>query len=94
MYSLAPLRPKRRKTWLPSVKKGRFSSKKVSNAVRFTTAGSTSTWPKSGLRAPTSVIPLETPYLKSRPAPPKKREPSFQGFPAFAGATDSARPDT
>src|SRR2546426_11961654 len=33
----------------PSTKKGRRSSKKVSNADRFTTAGSTSTCPKSGL---------------------------------------------
>ncbi len=94
MYSLAPLRPKRRKTWLPSVKNGRFSSKKVSKAVRLTTAGSTSTCPKSGLTAPTRAMPVPTPYRKSRPAPPKTREPSLNGFPADGGATYSARPDT
>ena len=33
----------------PSTKNGRRSSRNVSNAERFTTAGSTSTWPKSGL---------------------------------------------
>ena len=66
---MAPLLPKRRNTWLPSVKNGRFSSKKVSKAVRFTTAGSTSTWPKSGFTAPTSVMPVPRPYSRSRPTP-------------------------
>ena len=46
---LAPLRPKLANTFAPSMKNGRRSSKKVSNCVRLTTAGSTSTWPKSGL---------------------------------------------
>lgn len=32
----------------PSTKKGRFSGKKGSKRVRFSTAWSTSTWPKSG----------------------------------------------
>ncbi len=33
----------------PSTKNGRRSEKNVSNAERLTTAGSASTWPKSGL---------------------------------------------
>ena len=41
------------------------------DAVRLTTAGSTSTWPKTGFTAPTSASPVPTPYLKSSPAPPK-----------------------
>jgi hypothetical protein len=52
---------------LPSTKKGRFSAKYVSNAVRFTTAGSTSTWPKSGLTEPVSVRFEVSKYLKSTP---------------------------
>src|SRR5665213_1196181 len=39
----------------PSMKNVRFSGKKVSNAERLSTAGSTSTWPKSGLIVASSV---------------------------------------
>src|SRR6266852_5831558 len=49
------LKPPSPKYPAPSTKKGRFSSKNVSNADRFTTAGSTSTWPKSGLTVALSV---------------------------------------
>ena len=41
----------------PSTKNGRFSSKNTSNAERFTTAGSTSTCPKSGFTVAVSVSP-------------------------------------
>ena len=53
---------------LPSTKNGRFSGKKVSNADRFTTAGSTSTWPKSGFTVPVSVSPAGSPTRTSAPA--------------------------
>src|ERR1041384_7387477 len=43
------LNPPRPKYPAPSTKNGRFSSKNVSKAERLTTAGSTSTCPKSGL---------------------------------------------
>ena len=55
-------------TFAPSVKNGRFSGKNVSNCVRFRTAGSTSTWPKSGLIVPVSVRLDDRPYLRSTPA--------------------------
>jgi hypothetical protein len=53
----------------PSTKNGRRSGKKVSNALRFTTAGSTSTWPKSGLKVALSVRLLVMPYFTSSPTP-------------------------
>ncbi len=37
------------KIWMPSRKKGRRSRRKVSKTPRLSTAGSPSTWPKSGL---------------------------------------------
>ena len=54
----------------PSTKKGRRSGKNVSNASRFTTAGSASTWPKSGLTVPVNVRPGRTAYFRSRPTEP------------------------
>ena len=51
----------------PSTKNGRRSEKKVSNAERFTTAGSASTCPKSGLTVVVSVSPGVTAYFASRP---------------------------
>src|SRR6478672_6314189 len=42
-------------TCAPSTKNGRFSGKKVSNADRLSTAGSTSTCPKSGFNVASSV---------------------------------------
>src|SRR5712691_8708604 len=49
------------------MKNGRRSAKKVSNADRFTTAGSASTCPKSGLIVDVSVRPGVSAYLRSRP---------------------------
>ena len=51
----------------PSWKNGRRSSKRTSNAVRFSTAGSASTWPKSGLIVASSVRFSLMPYLMSSP---------------------------
>src|ERR1051325_4459721 len=50
------------------MKNGRFSGKKVSKAVRFTTAGSTSTCPKSGLKVASRVRFEVSRYLRSAPA--------------------------
>jgi hypothetical protein len=58
----------KRKTLAPSVKNGRFSVNDVSNCERLMTAGSTSTWPKSGLIVPVSVSVDVRPYFTSRPA--------------------------
>ncbi len=86
--------PKLVKMLAPSVKNGRRSSKNVSNCVRFTTAGSTSTWPKSGLIAAFSVRLLDTPYLRSRPPDANPRDPSLKGEPSEAGLMNSPRPVT
>src|SRR5438093_1196210 len=51
----------------PSTKNGRRSEKNVSNPLRFTTAGSASTWPKSGLTVPVSVRPAPSLYFRSKP---------------------------
>ncbi len=51
----------------PSTKKGRFSWKRVSKAVRLTTAGSTSTWPKSGLMVAPRVRLELSPVLQVEP---------------------------
>src|SRR5438270_9445474 len=51
----------------PSTKNGRRSEKKVSNALRLTTAGSASTWPKSGLIVVVSVSPGVSAYFASTP---------------------------
>ena len=50
-----------------SMKKGRFSSKNSSLAERFTLAGSTSTWPKSGFTVALSRMLLVSVYLRSPP---------------------------
>ena len=52
---------------LPSTKKGRFSWKEVSNGERLRTAGSASTWPKSGCTVAFSVRSDVMPYLRSAP---------------------------
>jgi hypothetical protein len=51
----------------PSTKNGRRSVKNVSNALRFTTAGSASTWPKSGLIVDVNVSPGVSAYFMSIP---------------------------
>src|SRR6476619_3670051 len=50
------------------MKNGRFSSKKVSKALRFTTDGSASTCPKSGFTVASSVRFDVMPYFTSAPA--------------------------
>jgi hypothetical protein len=61
----------KRKMSAPSVKKGRRSLRKVSNALRFTSDGSASTCPKSGLKVASSVRLEVTPYLTSSPTEPR-----------------------
>ena len=57
---------------LSSRKNGRFSGKNVSKTDRFSTAGSCSTCPKSGLNVADSVAPVPSPIRASSPvaAPP------------------------
>ena len=66
------------------MKNGRFSSKNVSNTVRLTTAGSTSTWPKSGFTVASIVMLLEKPHFRSRPALADPVRPSLNGSPGSA----------
>src|SRR4051812_4313168 len=68
------------------MKNGRFSGKNVSNADRLTTAGSTSTCPKSGLIAPVRVSPRGSATLKSAPTDGDVALARANGFPATAGA--------
>ena len=51
----------------PWTKNGRRSWKNVSNAVRLSTPGSASTWPKSGLIVASSFRFDATRYLRSPP---------------------------
>src|SRR5438876_4085548 len=60
--------PPKSNTCSPSTKNGRFSGKNVSNAERFSTAGSTSTCPKSGLIVALSVRFDVTRSRRSSPA--------------------------
>src|SRR3990172_3506886 len=53
----------------PSTKNGRFSWKKDSTSERLITAGSTSTWPKSGLIVAFNVRLLPNPAWRSAPKP-------------------------
>lgn len=53
-----------------SVKNGRFSEKKFSIAVKFTTRSSLSTWPKSGCSASVSWFWPFGFHDRSRPARP------------------------
>src|SRR5687767_14395640 len=69
----------------PSTKNGRRSAKNVSNAPRLTTAGSASTWPKSGLIVPVSVRPPIR-YLRSRPAATLPSGDDRSGLPGATGA--------
>src|SRR5688500_20119955 len=85
------------------MKKGRFSGNEVSNAVRFTTAGSASTWPKSGLNVASSVKLELRLYFTSRPARADCTFPPLNGSPlgtlrfwvlaATYGNSSSCRPD-
>jgi hypothetical protein len=51
----------------PSRKNGRRSSKNCSKALRLSTAGSASTWPKSGLTVASSVMFEARPIFASAP---------------------------
>ena len=66
----------------PSTKNGRRSEKNVSNAVRFTTAGSASTWPKSGLMVPVNVRPGVSAYFRSMPIDAFGFEADSSGLPS------------
>src|SRR2546428_8313390 len=66
----------------PSTKNGRFSLKNVSRSLRFTTAGSTSTWPKSGLTVAFRVRFEPSPIFASAPNPGSSLDPSLNGLPA------------
>src|SRR5207249_10297034 len=74
----------------PSTKNGRRSLKKVSRSLRFTTAGSTSTWPKSGLTVALSVRFEPSPIFASAPNPGSSFEPSLNGLPG-GGWVNAAR---
>ena len=65
----------------PSTKNGRLSLKNVSRSLRFTTAGSTSTWPKSGLIVALNVRFEPRPILASAPNRGSNFEPSLNGLP-------------
>src|SRR6185436_5795980 len=69
----------------PSTKNGRRSEKNVSNASRLTTAGSASTWPKSGFIVAVKVRPGVTAYFKSRPIEPPGDGESVSGSAASTG---------
>src|SRR3954466_16100288 len=82
------LNPPKLKTCAPSTKKGRFSGKNVSNAERLSTAGSTSTWPKSGLSVALSVRLDVTRYRKSSPSLILGRPRVSKGVPAAEASDD------
>src|SRR5690348_15771287 len=75
-------------TWEFSTKNGRFSGKNVSNADRFSTAGSTSTCPKSGLIVALSVRFDVTLSRRSRPPCIVGRPCVSKGVPALAERDD------
>src|SRR2546427_13001610 len=66
----------------PSTKNGRRSLKYVSNADRFTTAGSASTCPKSGFTVVVSVRAGVNAYFMSMPSAPSGAERFTSGLPA------------
>jgi hypothetical protein len=59
--------------------------KNVSKADRFTSAGSASTWPKSGLIVPVNDSDCVTAYFMSRPTAPPGSGVSSSGLPGCAG---------
>ncbi len=74
--SPSPSMKRKEKMFEPSTKKGRRSGKKVSNAVRFTWAGSASTCPKSGLIVTSTVRSVVIPYFTSAPIVDEKSRAS------------------
>src|SRR6478672_3607847 len=75
-------------TWAPSTKNGRFSGKKVSNAERLSTAGSTSTCPKSGLNVASSVRFDVRRSLRSSPTRIDGRPCVLNGSPGASATAD------
>ena len=67
------------------MKNGRFSEKNVSNALRFTTAGSASTWPKSGLTVAVRFSAGVTAYFRSTPTDMSWSGLFCSGFPGSSG---------
>ncbi len=67
---------------LLSTKKGLFSAKKVSKAVRLTSEGSASTCPKSGLTVRLRMVLFDNPIFASRPAFAFRSLPSAHGLSA------------
>src|SRR5258706_12518312 len=82
------LKPPRPKYPAPSTKNGRFSSKNVSNADRLTTAGSTSTCPKSGFTVAFIVRFEVTRYIASPPTRPSSPCGSKNGSRRSPGTLD------
>lgn len=74
------------KAWAFCTKKGRFSRKHVSKAVRFTTVGSTSTWPKEGFTVASTLKLGPRPKRASSPTSSPVSVPSKNGFDDSAGA--------
>jgi len=75
-----------RKVSLPSMKNGRRSSRKVSNAVRFTSDGSASTCPKSGFAVKSRTMPPLIPSFPSRPISSSSSAPVPNGSPGLRAA--------
>src|SRR5262245_57262048 len=71
------------------MKNGRFSWKKVSNALRLTTAGSASTCPKSGFTVALSVSAGVTAYLRSTPTDAPGSGVFCRGLPGCTGSVST-----
>ncbi len=80
--------PNEKRFW-SAMKNSRFSGKNVSNALRFTTAGSTSTCPKSGLNVALSIRSEVSEYLRSAPTRYFDSCSSANGSSGSRSATDS-----
>jgi hypothetical protein len=78
-----------RNTLTPSVKNGRFSWKKLSTSERLTTAGSISTWPKSGFTVALSVSLEPRLVRRSPPTAGSDFQPLLNGS---AGSTCDRSP--
>src|SRR5213592_2024452 len=76
----------------PSTKNGRRSPRKVSNADRLTTAGSTSTWPKSGLTVALRVRLEVSSTRASTPMRPSHACAFWKGSVASLTGTFDERP--
>src|SRR3954471_24060738 len=72
------------------MKKGRRSLKKVSKALRFTSAGSASTWPKSGFTVASSVRLGPKPTFRSAPVRTEGSRVSWKGAGGRGGVGEGA----